>query len=299
MDTAFFVSDLHGRVSRYELLFEAVARERPSALFIGGDFLPMAWKSVASGRARPADFVRDFLGRELRSLRRALGGAYPRVFLIMGNDDARSEEGAVLRLEAEALWEYIHERKVPLGDYTVYGYAFVPPTPFRLKDWERYDVSRYVDPDSISPEEGFRTVPVSEQVAKCATIQDDLARLAGSDDLTRAVFLFHSPPYRTTLDVSGRGGVLVDHVPLDPHLGSIAIRRFIENRQPLLTLHGHIHESARLSGSWRDRIGRTHCFSAAHDGPGLGLVRFRLDDLEAAERTLVGEGPRGPEGPTS
>jgi Icc-related predicted phosphoesterase len=58
-------------------------------------------------------------------------------------------------------------------------------------------------------------------------------------------------------------------------------------RQPLLTLHGHVHESARLTHSWRDRIGRTHLFSAAHDGPELALVRFELDDLEGATRELL------------
>jgi len=61
------------------------------------------------------------------------------------------------------------------------------------------------------------------------------------------------------------------------HVGSIAVRRFIETRQPHLTLHGHIHESARLTGSWRDRIGRTLLLSAAHDGPELALIRFDLE----------------------
>ena len=80
---------------------------------------------------------------------------------------------------------------------------------------------------------------------------------------------------------------MIDHVPLDVHVGSIAVRRFIESRQPLLTLHGHIHESARLSGSWRDRIGRTHMFTGAHDGPELALISFDLDDLEEATRVLL------------
>ncbi len=80
---------------------------------------------------------------------------------------------------------------------------------------------------------------------------------------------------------------MVDGVPLDAHLGSVAVRRFIEQKQPLLTLHGHVHETVRLSGSWRDRIGRTHSFSAAHDGPELALVRFDTDDLAAATRELV------------
>ena len=76
-------------------------------------------------------------------------------------------------------------------------------------------------------------------------------------------------------------------MPLDVHVGSIAIRRFIEDRQPLVTLHGHVHESARLTGSWRDTIGRTHLFSAAHDGPELALVRFDLGDIASATRELI------------
>jgi Icc-related predicted phosphoesterase len=74
---------------------------------------------------------------------------------------------------------------------------------------------------------------------------------------------------------------------LDVHVGSIAIRRFIEERQPLVTLHGHIHESARLTGQWRDRIGRTHIFNAAHDGPELALVAFDLKYPDDAKRELL------------
>jgi Icc-related predicted phosphoesterase len=80
---------------------------------------------------------------------------------------------------------------------------------------------------------------------------------------------------------------MIDGVPLDVHVGSIAVRRLIESRQPLLTLHGHVHESARLTGSWRDTVGRTHMFSAAHDGPELALVRFDLADLDGATRELL------------
>jgi Icc-related predicted phosphoesterase len=70
-------------------------------------------------------------------------------------------------------------------------------------------------------------------------------------------------------------------------VGSIAIKRFMESRQPLLTLHGHIHESARLTQSWRDRIERTHSFSAAHEGPELAVIRFDPENLDAATRDLI------------
>ena len=287
MGLAFFVSDLHGRVPRYRKLFEAIAREKPEAVFIGGDFLPQRLYVDQSLDVRHQDFIGGFLEQNFLGLREELARSYPRVFLIMGNDDVRFEEAAVLDAATRGIWEYIHNRRVEFNEHSVYGYAYVPPTPFRLKDWDRYDVSRFVDPGAVSPEEGFRSVPVSEQEKKYSTIKDDLEILTKNADLTETIFLFHSPPYQTSLDWSAQGGRMVDHVPLDRHLGSIAIRRFIEARQPLLTLHGHVHESARLSHSWRDRLGRTHCFSAAHDGPELALVRFDLGDLDSASRQLI------------
>ena len=164
----------------------------------------------------------------------------------------------------------------------------MPPTPFTLKDWERYDVSRFVDPGCVSPEEGYRSVPVPEGETKWGTIAGDLEALVGRHDVSRAVFLFHSPPAPDRARPRrARRPIVVDHAPLDVHVGSIAIRRFIEARQPLLTLHGHVHESARLTGSWRERIGRTVCLSAAHDGPELALVRFDLEQPEAATRELL------------
>jgi Icc-related predicted phosphoesterase len=78
----------------------------------------------------------------------------------------------------------------------------------------------------------------------------------------------------------------VEGVPFDPHVGSIAIRRFLEERGPRISLHGHIHEAARLTGTWRTMVGRTHAFTAAHDGPELALVRFDPQRPEDATREL-------------
>ncbi len=205
----------------------------------------------------------------------------------MGNDDPRSEEPGIKDLERKGFWQYIHNRIVTLESFQIFGYAYVPPTPFQLKDWERYDVSRFLDVGDIPLEEGIYTVPISEQEQKLATIKTDLDRLTENQSLDRAIFLFHSPPYNTNLDRAAVDNVKIDHAPLDLHQGSIAIRRFIEQRQPLLTLHGHIHESARLSGSWKDQIGQTHMFSAAHDRDDLALVCFDLEKPQSAIRKLL------------
>lgn len=279
---AFFVSDLHGHPHRYQALFAALREERPSAVFLGGDLLP----HVRQGEGQAA-FVSEVMASGFRAMRAQLGDSYPSVFLILGNDDTRLAESEIKVGEAQGLWRYPQGRRAQWGDTPVFGYGSVPPTPFLLKDWERYDVSRYVDPGCLSPEEGWHTVPVDELELRYGTIQKDLELLTEGESLDLAILMLHSPPYDTKLDRAALDGKKVDGVPLDVHIGSIAIRRFIEARQPRLCLHGHVHESARLTGSWQDRIGRTVLLSAAHDGPELALVRFDPDRPEAATRELI------------
>ncbi len=281
MTRCLFAADLHGHADRYEKLLVAAERERPDALLLGGDLLPHPFAHGA-----PAGFLEEFLGPRLDALRRVLSAAYPRVLAILGNDDPGSEAAALDRLAGEGLLEHVHMRRVPLGQFAVLGYACVPPTPFLLKDWERWDVSRHLEPGSVSPEEGVRSVPADPSDLRYGTIARDLAALAGEADLARTLVLFHAPPYDTVLDRAALDGRTFEHVPLDVHVGSIAVRRFVEERQPLATLHGHVHESARLTGAWRERIGRTWCLSASHDGPELALVRLDLEDPAGATREL-------------
>ncbi len=280
------MSDLHGDTGRYLKLFDLIAQQRPAAVFLGGDLLPSGIGHICAVDRPYEDFVSEFLVEELLALKERLGPEYPEIFVVLGNDDIRVEEPAMLKAAAREVWHYAHMNRFNLGPYRVYGYAHTPPSPFQLKDWERYDVSRYVDPGCVSPVEGRLTVPVSERELTFTTIADDLDFLAGEDDLAAALFLFHAPPYDTNLDRAALDGMMIDHVPLDVHIGSIAVRRFIEKRQPLVTLHGHVHESAHLTGSWREKIGRTWCYSAAHDGPELALVTFDPENPEKADRQL-------------
>jgi len=282
-DPCFFVSDLHGSQDRYKSLFASIREQQPRAVFLGGDLLPHQWAHQLTG----GDFIKDVLFAGFQAVRDELAESAPKVFLILGNDDDRVSENEFLEGDETGLWVYSHERWGSLGPHPIVGYAYVPPTPFQLKDWERYDVSRFTDAGCVSPEHGQRTVAADPDEIRFGTISADLDRLTEDRDLENAVCLFHSPPYRSELDRAALDGRSIDHAPLDVNVGSIAILRFIEDRQPLLSLHGHIHESPRLTGNWRQKIGRTHVFTAAHDGPELALVRFDLDDLENATRELL------------
>lgn len=254
-------------------------------VFLGGDLLPRA--SVRSREGRYDDFIAEYLAPSFDRLRQELGSTYPAVFLIEGNDDPKVFEAEFLEAETNGLWCYLHQRKASFANFQLFGYAYVPPTPFSLKDWERYDVSRYVDPGCTSPEEGRRSEPVDPSEVKWGTIERDLEALVKDEALDSAIFLMHTPPYDTVLDRAALDGKQHEHVPLDLHIGSIAVRRFIENRQPLITLHGHVHESARLTGEWKTKIGRTICINGAHDGPELAVVRFNPECGQEASRELI------------
>ncbi|MBN2184726.1 MAG: hypothetical protein JW746_05315 [Candidatus Krumholzibacteriota bacterium] len=279
----FFISDLHGKRERFTRLFSALEREKPGTIFIGGDILPHALSSDFGHEG----FLNGYLFKKLEILRDNLGKSYPRIFAILGNDDGRYDEQSMIEASKEGLLSYIHGTNIEHLGRRVFGYSYIPPTPFHLKDWEKYDISRYVDPGCISPEEGNRSTPADIDELRYGTIRADLEKLTEGLALENAIFLFHAPPYGTSLDRAALDGMKVDHAPLDVHVGSIAIGRFIEEKQPLLTMHGHIHESARITGSWKCHIGRTLAISAAHDGPELALVRFDLKKIDEVSRELI------------
>jgi len=273
----FFVSDLHGKKHRYTSLFQAITNEQPEAVFIGGDIMPSTGQEV---------FFSEFLMKEIRNLQKTMRNAYPAFFIIPGNDDLRSYEDFLIEGNNEALWNYIPNKSINWNEYHITGYPFVPPTPFRLKDWEKYDVSRFVDPGCIHPSEGKRSVK-PDYDPEYATIFDDLKQLTANLDPKKTIMLFHTPPYKTALDRAALDGIMIEHVPLDVHVGSIAVKRIIEEWQPLITLHGHIHESAEITGSWQEIFGKTHCFSGAGNVHNLTLVRFRPDELDKATRSVI------------
>lgn len=283
----FFVSDLHGHIPRYHKLFKSIEEDLPEAVLLGGDLMPSGLKSLVSSSDQQIRFITDFLFVELDRLRKKLKDRYPRIFLILGNDDSKADEKEILQGQDSALWEYISERTVSLGNFQISGYPYVPPTPFLLKDFEKYDVSQFVDPGCIPIEDGFFSTQINKSLIKRDTIKNDLDRLAEHIDPERSILLFHTPPYQTKLDRADLDNKFYEHVPLDVHIGSIALRRFIEDLQPRITLHGHVHESSRLTGHWSDRIGTTYMYSAAIEENDLALICFDPEYPALAQRKII------------
>ena len=287
MIPAILVSDLHGDYTRYKKLVDYIISNKPGLVFIAGDVLPAGIAKFTSLDLKHKDFINGYLLPLFRQIKEKLDSQSPNIYMILGNDDAKVEEAAIIDASTTGVWEYANMHRRIFKQYKIFGYSYVPPTPFQLKDWEKYDVSRYVDPGCVSPEDGLRTMPVRQLAVRHETILHDLEDLSKNEELENSIWLFHSPPYKTNLDRGDLDNRMIDHVPLDVHLGSIAIKRFIEDKQPYITMHGHIHESTRLTGRWYERIGRTHSFNGAHDGNELCIVLFDLDNPADNERILI------------
>ena len=207
-----------------------------------------------------------------------------RVFAIPGNDDCQTILAALEELERRALVENLHCAAKTLGDYTLVGLSFVPPTPFAIKDFERWDSAG----DSLFESQPYRCVLGTSRgfqdirdfgtyLNSLPAIEQELARLPTGEP-GRTIAVIHCPPYRTCCDVLFNGS----------HIGSKALRRWIEQVQPLLTLHGHIHESPQLSGSFFDRIGATTVINPGCDHSRPHLVFIDLEDLTQLEHSVYG-----------
>jgi Icc-related predicted phosphoesterase len=89
--------------------------------------------------------------------------------------------------------------------------------------------------------------------------------LTGLDAETPVILNLHVPPYASGLDTvrqldDNLRPVYRNGVPVEIPCGSTAVRAAIERVQPLLGLHGHVHESRAAT-----RIGRTLCLNPGSD----------------------------------
>ena len=124
--------------------------------------------------------------------------------------------------------------------------------------------------------------------------EDELAEAygrlaAGLSRPERSVFNVHVPPFGTQLDEAPkldanlRVQAVLGQVQFAP-VGSSAVRQFELERQPLLGLHGHIHESSGIR-----RLGRTMVINPGSDystGALLGAL-VTLDGDKISGHQLV------------
>jgi Icc-related predicted phosphoesterase len=274
-----YTADLHGHLAGYQHLCELAVQYTAQAAIVGGDLLP---HGISINDAIQAQ--RDFIEQALRPLLEQFRAAHPEiaVYLLPGNDDWAAAVETLAALELAGLAHLLHERVFALTEHLwLAGYACVPITPFSVKDYERRDEG---DPPAYSFAMAYTSVggqPVKtslDAMLGWPSIGEDLAALAQQSDPARTIYVCHTPPYHTSLDA----------MP-NKHVGSRALRRFIEQRQPLLTLHGHIHEAPQVSGRFAERLGATWCVNPGHERTRFSAVTIDTDNIaDTLYHTLYG-----------
>ena len=88
------------------------------------------------------------------------------------------------------------------------------------------------------------------------------------EDMSRSIWLIHSPPCGYQLDVCASG----------ERVGSKMVMEFIHDNQPMLTIHGHIHESPKMTGIWKAKIGNTLAIQNGQLGMSLHYNIIHMQD---------------------
>jgi uncharacterized protein len=260
-----FASDLHGHEALYRRTLAAGETWPADFLILGGDLLPSPPK--AGGYEEILREQRAFIdGFLLPFFRSALETRFQKILLIPGNWDPAYPE--IFIGPPEGLVDLDRKRFRAAEGYEFIGYPFVPPTPFRPKDYEKMDDPEAPWPPQKNPayirsaEPPHDLVPIDPRpyLLRKGTIATDLAALAPGGNPQKTVYVMHAPPFGTGLDAIAEGRFV----------GSRSIRKFIESSGPLLTLHGHIHEAPQISGIHSTRIGPTLCLNPGQTLPRSG-----------------------------
>jgi len=281
MTGLLFGTDFHGNESAYAAFFARAERPDVGLVVLGGDLLPHP-RGRGSWIEQQGDFLRGPLAARMRGLRDR--SPETRIFALLGNDDFGACAEDLRELEREGLLATLHETVHEIDDGWIAGYSCVPVTPFALSDWDRFDSedwkAAFAPHQKLLSDTGtLRSATLSEIRAR-PTIEADLRALATRSDPGRTIYVTHTPPFGTKLDVMHDGG----------HIGSHALRELLVREHPPLSLHGHIHESPERTGSIVDRLGCTVCVN-----PGSSHTRLRAVflDTEDPESTLSRVGHPG------
>lgn len=319
------MSDLHGSPRHYERLVSLVEERRPDLVVLGGDLFAdeRTLDPARAGREQPRFVLGPF--REWMS---RMFDASPgmQVGLVFGNHDwlpaARAAESLQARMPLHVLDRWTRQQDgssvgaasvsaatacggaavdsgdamhsagnspnaggaeaTRVGRHWLIGYSCTPPTPWTVKDFERLDRPT----DAVPQRGGMRW---NERIGMAVASSPELLfRGDGTmeSELERAprpagplVLVSHCPPRATALDVAH------DRRPL----GSVAVRAAIDRLRPVVSLHGHIHESPRMSGQSFQRLGGTLAVNAGRASEYLLAAMISLDTDEPAIEPIAAE----------
>lgn len=284
----FYAGDVHGSRLCWKKFVNAAAHYPADALVMGGDLTGKALVPIV--RQGDGSYVAEVIGErrqatgaaELDQLQGAIAtnGMYP--LLVDGEEaellraDPRRREAAFERamLDELRLWvELADERLAGTGTraYVIPGNDDPWSIDEVLAAGSAVDACdeqlRRVGPHEMisfgysnrTPWQTPRELDESEIYDRLKALVDQLENPSG------AIFNIHVPPRDSSLDTAFEVDEDLRYVtrggrPHEIATGSSAVRQIIEEAQPLLSLHGHIHESKGVT-----RIGRTVAINPGSD----------------------------------
>jgi uncharacterized protein len=295
----FFATDIHGSEVCWRKFLNSAAFYKADLVVLGGDVTGKAmvpivahngyWQVTVRGETFRLE-TRQELDTIVTRIRNS--GSYP---AMVSPDELRhlsQEDGAVDRRFTTEMTSSL-DRWLDMADGKLRG-GQIPCILNGGNDdiWEIDDIieqspcvsfgeGKALDLDGFSlvsmgwtnptPWDTYREAPEAELAAKIEAVAGLVP------DMGRAIFNFHAPPYGTGLDEAPaldadlrpmHGGAVMKAV------GSTAVRDAILAHQPMLSVHGHIHESRAIR-----RMGRT---LAINPGSvyGDGVLQGALIDLD-------------------
>jgi Icc-related predicted phosphoesterase len=273
----FFATDIHGSEICWRKFLNAAAFYKADLVILGGDvtgkvMIPIVehngyWQVTYRGESIRLDTREELAEIEQRIRNR---GSYP---AIVSPDELSSLSADEDQVDRRFSAEMMHslDRWLDMADTKLRGGQIGCILNGGNDDiWEidqliesspcvTFAEGKALDLDGFSlvsmgwtnptPWNTFREAPEDELAAKIEAVA------AKVPDMGRTIFNFHAPPYGTGLDEAPalddnlrptHGGAVMKPV------GSVAVRDAILKHQPLLSVHGHIHESRGIK-----RMGRT------------------------------------------
>jgi Icc-related predicted phosphoesterase len=305
----FYAGDVHGSRVCWKKFVNAAAHYPADALVMGGDLtgkalVPIVREGDGSYSARVVGEQRIArTAEELDQMQQAIStnGMYP---LIVDEDEARRLEGDSARreeafekavLDELRLWvELADERLAGTGirayvipgnddpwsiDEVLVGRAAVVPCDERLEMLGPHEMVS-LGYSNRTPWRTPRELDEEEIYVRLRRLADQL------EWPEQAIFNVHVPPRESSLDTAFEVGEDLRYVtrggrPHEVPTGSRAVRQILEETQPVLSLHGHIHESKGVT-----RIGKTVAIN-----PGSDYGSGRLDGclVHLAPERVVGQ----------
>ena len=263
-----YVTDLHGSEWKYDRILEIAKSISADIVINGGDMFPLRGNLLHQD-----EFVINYLDEHFSNFNTE------RIYYLtmLGNDDLQKFDDFFQTICNK--YEYvlnINFQRIEINDYEFIGMNLVPDLPFALKDRARKDNNNFIFPKQfgkpvLSTPNGWKKInDWFSYVDTLPTIEEEINKLVRPSNIEKAIYVIHTPPSDVTLDVCQDGR----------KVGSRAIYDFLKKTQPLLSFHGHIHESPEILGKWSNKIGRTICIQPGQSHYHQKYLVYVVIDLE-------------------